>query len=52
MDIGRDGVRIDDVRTVEQIEFVAGFAARRDLAMTYGNRSFHLEPRHLPFDLD
>ena len=52
MHVGRSGIRVDDVRTVEHIEFVAGFAARRDLTMTYGNRSFHLEPRQTPFDIE
>jgi hypothetical protein len=43
--IGRHGIRVNDVQTVAHIEFIAAFAARRNLAMTYGNRSFHLEPR-------
>jgi hypothetical protein len=50
MHIGREGVRVNDVRTVEHIEFVAAFAAKRDLVMTYGNHSFHLEPRHASLD--
>jgi len=45
MRIGFSGIRINDIRTVEHIEFVAAFAARHQLAMTYGNHSFHLEPR-------
>jgi hypothetical protein len=52
MEVGPDGVRVNDVRTVEQIEFVASFASTRQLAMTYGNRSFYLEPRPTPFDFD
>jgi hypothetical protein len=52
IDIGHSGIRVNDVRTVEQIEFVAEFAAKRELAMTYGNRSFHLGPRPTPFDFD
>ena len=47
IDIGPEGIRIDDIRTVEHIEFVAAFAAKNQLTITYGNRSFHLEPRHL-----
>jgi hypothetical protein len=42
MDIGQEGVWIADVRTVEDIQFVAAFAAENRLSMTYGNRSFHL----------
>jgi hypothetical protein len=52
MPIDRAGIRINDVRTVAQIEFVTNFATDRRLAMTYGNRSFHLEPRPTPFDFD
>ena len=48
--IGREGVRVDDVRTVEHIEFVAAFAAKHQLLMTYGNRSFLLEPRQTSID--
>jgi hypothetical protein len=50
MHIGPDGIRINDIRTVEHIEFVAAFAARHQLVMTYGNHSFHLEPRHNAID--
>jgi hypothetical protein len=42
MEIGPEGIWIADVQTVEDIQFVAEFAADRRLAMTYGNRSFHL----------
>jgi len=52
MPIDRAGIRINDVRTVAQIEFVTNFATDHRLAMTYGNRSFHLEPRPTPFDFD
>jgi hypothetical protein len=52
MAIDRAGIRINDVRTVEHIEFVTNFATDHRLAMTYGNRSFHLEPRPTPFDFD
>jgi hypothetical protein len=45
IDVGPEGIWISDVRTVEDIKFVAAFAARRELAMTYGNRSFYLELR-------
>jgi hypothetical protein len=48
--IGPEGVRVDDVRTVAHIEFVAAFAARHQLLMTYGNRSFLLEPRQTSID--
>jgi hypothetical protein len=41
------GIWIVDVRTVDDIGFIAEFAAQRQLVMTYGNRSFHLEPRRL-----
>jgi len=50
--VGPGGIRVNDVRTVDHIEFVATFASRHQLAMTYGNRSFHLEPRVTPFDFD
>jgi hypothetical protein len=50
MRIGRDGIRVDDVRTVQHIEFVAAFAAKHQLLMTYGNRSFLLEPRQTSID--
>jgi hypothetical protein len=50
MRFGREGVRVDDVRTVAHIEFVAAFAARHQLLMTYGNRSFLLEPRQTSID--
>jgi hypothetical protein len=45
MDIGRKGICISDVRNVDAIEFIAAFAAKRQLTMTYGNGSFLLEPR-------
>jgi hypothetical protein len=41
------GVWIVDVKTVDDIGFIAEFAAQRQLVMTYGNRSFHLEPRRV-----
>jgi hypothetical protein len=44
--IGSEGIQVNDIRTVAHIEFVAAFAARHQLSMTYGNHSFHLEPRH------
>ena len=44
--IGSQGIRVNDIRTVAHIEFVAAFAARHQLSLTYGNHSFHLEPRH------
>ena len=50
IEIGPEGIRVNDLRTVEHIEFVAAFAARRRLSMTYGNRSFHLEPRKTGID--
>ena len=34
MEIGTEGICITDVRTVEQIEFIAAFAARKQLLMT------------------
>lgn len=46
--IGPEGVCVSDVRTVDAIEFIASFAARHQLTMTYGNKSFLLEPRCLP----
>jgi hypothetical protein len=48
--IGSEGIRVNDIRTVQHIEFVASFAARHQLAMTYGSHSFHLEPRHPAID--
>src|SRR5262249_32926708 len=48
IEIGRQGIRINDVKTVEQIEFIAAFAATHQLTMTYGRRSFYLEPRQSP----
>ena len=50
MHIGSEGIRVNDVHRVEHIEFVAAFAARHQLAMTYGNHSFHLEPRQTTID--
>jgi hypothetical protein len=47
MEIGPAGIWIADVKTVDDITFVGEFAARRQLVMTYGNRSFHLEPRRV-----
>ena len=44
LDIGPAGIWITDVRTMEDIEFIADLAARRRLLMTYGKQSFHLEP--------
>ena len=44
--IGIGGICINDVRTVEEIKFIAAFAERRQLTMTYGNRMFLLEPRY------
>ena len=43
-DIGPAGIWITDVRTMDDIEFIASLAARRHLLMTYGKQSFHLEP--------
>ena len=45
IDIGPEGICIADVRTIDAIEYIAEFAADRQLTMTYGNRSFLLEPR-------
>jgi hypothetical protein len=45
IDIGTQGICIADVRTIDAIEYIAEFAADRQLTMTYGNRSFLLEPR-------
>src|ERR1043165_1404487 len=50
MPVGRDGLRVDDVHTLQHIEFVAAFAAKHQLLMTYGNRSFLLEPRQTSID--
>ena len=44
LNIGPEGVWITDVRTMEDIEFIAAFAGERRLLMTYGKQSFHLEP--------
>ena len=43
--IATAGICISDVRTVDAIEYVAAFAASRQLTMTYGNKTFLLEPR-------
>ena len=48
IDIGPEGICISDIRTIDSIEFIAAFAAERQLTMTYGNGSFLLEPRNLP----
>ena len=48
MEIGPEGIWIADVQTVEDIQFVANFANERGLAMTYGNRSFHLRDESEP----
>jgi hypothetical protein len=48
LEIGPNGICISDVRSVDAIEFIASFAAQRQLKLTYGNRSFVLEPRVLP----
>jgi hypothetical protein len=48
MEMGPEGICVSDVRTVDAIEFVAEFAARHQLTMTYGNKAFLLEPRCLP----
>jgi hypothetical protein len=45
MTIGPAGICISDVRTVQAIEYIAAFAASRQLTMTYGNKTFLLEPR-------
>lgn len=50
MHIGSEGIRVNDIRTVAHIEFVAAFAARNQLSMTYGNHCFHLEPRQTSID--
>src|SRR3954467_2478894 len=50
MHIGAAGIRVNDIRTVEHIEFVAAFAARRQLLMTYANHCFLLEPRQTAID--
>jgi hypothetical protein len=47
IDIGGKGICISDVRNVDAIEFIASFAAQRQLKMTYGDGSFLLEPRNL-----
>ena len=43
--IALTGICILDVRTVDAIEHIAAFAASRQLTMTYGNKTFLLEPR-------
>ena len=43
--IATTGICISDVRTVDAIEYIAAFASTRQLTMTYGNKSFLLEPR-------
>lgn len=48
LEIGPNGICISDVRSVEAIEFIASFAAQRQLKLTYGNKAFVLEPRVLP----
>lgn len=48
IEIGPEGICVSDVRTVDAIEFIAAFAARNQLTMTYGNKAFLLEPRCLP----
>lgn len=47
LEIGPEGVCVEDVRTPEDIQFVAEFAGVRQLLMTYGRRSFFLEPREM-----
>lgn len=47
IEIGPEGICVSDVRTVDAIHFIAAFAARRRLVMTYGKGSFLLEPRAL-----
>jgi hypothetical protein len=48
IEIGPEGICVSDVRNIDSIEFIAAFAADRQLTMTYGNGSFLLEPRNLP----
>ena len=43
--IATTGICISDVRTVDAIEYIAAFASTRQLTMTYGNKTFLLEPR-------
>lgn len=47
IEINHKGICISDVRNVDAIEFIASFAAQRQLKMTYGDGSFLLEPRNL-----
>ena len=43
-EIGPEGIWITDVKTADDIQFVAEFAVEHQLAMTYGKKSFHLSP--------